>query len=229
MPKADTIEKPAKGKMTRERIIQKSAPVFNQHGYSGTSMAELMAATGLEKGGIYRHFDSKQSLAAAAFDYAWDEVFNHRQRGIEQCTRSFDKLLLFIDNFVKDAPRTIPGGCPLLNTAVDSDDGDPVLRAKARAALAEWRAGLATLVRSAQAHEELRSDIDADTVAVVIIAALEGAVMMSRLEKSRQPLRAVGSHLKLYLGSLRTAETKDTASRRILRAVSTRDAFEWKK
>lgn len=165
-------------------------------------MSELMAATGLEKGGIYRHFESKESLAAAAFDYAWQEVFNHRKRGIEMCKGSLEKLLLFVSNFVENPPRGLPGGCPLLNTAVDSDDGDPVLRGKARAALDQWRDSLTEIVFQGQRSGQFRSEIDPATIAVIMISALEGAVMMSRLEKTREPLRRVGEHLKGYIRSL---------------------------
>ena len=59
-----------KGEQTRQRIVERAAPVFNQRGYAGTSLAELIAATGLEKGGIYNHFASKDELALAAFDHA---------------------------------------------------------------------------------------------------------------------------------------------------------------
>ena len=61
-----------KGQQTRRGIIEKAAPLFNQKGYEGTSLSDLMDATGLQKGGIYRHFDSKEELAAAAFDYSWE-------------------------------------------------------------------------------------------------------------------------------------------------------------
>lgn len=184
-------------------IVERSAPVFNQRGYAGTSMSELMAATGLEKGGLYRHFESKESLAAAAFDYAWEEVFNHRMRGLEACETSLEKLLLFLDNFVENPPRNLPGGCPLLNTAVDSDDGDPVLRARAGAALDQLRNSLTEIICQAQINGELREEIDGGAVSVIMISALEGAVMMSRLKKSREPLRKVAEHLKQYLRSLR--------------------------
>ena len=59
------------GEKTRQRIIKDAAALLNQYGFSGFSMSELMKATGLEKGGIYRHFDSKEQLAAEAFEYAW--------------------------------------------------------------------------------------------------------------------------------------------------------------
>lgn len=195
-----------RGEATRRRIVEQSAAVFNRHGYSGTSMSELMAATGLEKGGLYRHFASKQDLAAAAFDYAWETVSEPRWRGLEDCASSMEKLLLLVKNFVEQPPRTLPGGCPLLNTAIDSDDGNPLLRGKARAALDRWRANIAEIVRHGQQAGELRGDIDPGAVAAVIIASLEGAVMMSRLEKTREPLHAVGEHLVGYLQTLKAVD-----------------------
>ena len=52
-----------KGEQTRQEIIRRAAPIFNQKGYDGAALSDLMRATGLKKGGIYRHFDSKQELA----------------------------------------------------------------------------------------------------------------------------------------------------------------------
>ena len=191
-----------KGEMTRQRIIEEAAPIFNQRGFVGCSMQDVMEATGLEKGGIYRHFESKQELAAAAFDYAWETVNEPRWRGLENCESAIDKLLLLVKNFVEQPPRTLPGGCPLLNTAVDSDDGNPVLRSKARAALDQWRSSIAEIVRTGQRARELRREVDPVAVATLVIASLEGAVMMSRMEQTREPLFTVGRHLAEYLESL---------------------------
>jgi AcrR family transcriptional regulator len=58
-----------KGETTRQRIIEKSAPIFNQKGFAGSSMQDVMEATGLEKGGLYRHFSGKEELAAEVFRY----------------------------------------------------------------------------------------------------------------------------------------------------------------
>jgi TetR/AcrR family transcriptional repressor of nem operon len=192
-----------RGEATRRRIVEQSASAFNRHGYAGTSMSELMAVTGLEKGGLYRHFETKQDLAAAAFDYAWETVNEPRRRGLENCESSLDKLLLLVKNFVEQPPRTLPGGCPLLNTAVDSDDGNPVLRGKARAALDQWRDAVAEIVRHGQQKGELRNDTEPATVAIIVIAGREGAVMMSRLEKTREPLLTIGKHLAGYLQTLK--------------------------
>ncbi len=114
--------------------------------------------------------------------------------------------MLLVKNFVEQPPRTLPGGCPLLNTAVDSDDGNPLLRDKARAALDRWRARIADIVHQGQRNGELRRGVDPAAVAAIVIASLEGAVMMSRLEKTRESLHAVGSHLAGYLQSLKAAD-----------------------
>ena len=59
-----------KGERTRQRIVELAAPVFNRQGYAGASLRDLIGATGLEKGGIYNHFGSKEQLALEAYDYA---------------------------------------------------------------------------------------------------------------------------------------------------------------
>jgi TetR/AcrR family transcriptional regulator, transcriptional repressor for nem operon len=203
---ATETTKSVRGEATRRRIVEQSAGVFNRHGYSGTSMSELMEATGLEKGGLYRHFASKEDLAAAAFDYAWETASEPRWRGVDDCTSSIEKLLRLVRNFVEQPPRTVPGGCPLLNTAVDSDDGNPLLRGKAREALDRWRARIADIVQQGQQTGEMREEIDPAAVAAIVIASLEGAVMMSRLEKNRESLQTVGDHLAGFLRSLKGAD-----------------------
>ena len=88
-----------KGEQTRQEIIRKAAPIFNQRGYEGAALSELMQATGLEKGGIYRHFDSKQQLASEAFDYAWSKAVDARLEGTEEIANSVDRLQQIVRNF----------------------------------------------------------------------------------------------------------------------------------
>src|SRR5262249_22174034 len=112
--------------------------LLGRFGYHGGSLQDLMKATGLEKGGIYRHFSSKEELAALAFDHAWHEVCEERQCGMDTISNHADKLRQLITNFVERRP-SVPGGCPLLNTAVDADDGNRLLLDHARTALKGWQ------------------------------------------------------------------------------------------
>jgi TetR/AcrR family transcriptional regulator, transcriptional repressor for nem operon len=187
-----------KGQQTRLEIIRKAAPIFNQRGYDGAALSALMKATGLEKGGIYRHFDSKQQLAAEAFDYAWQETLLARIRDLDAIPNALDRFKQFVANFA-DRRGAIPGGCPLLNTAIDTDDGNFVLRERARKALHEWRDYLISMIAGGIKQRDIRPGVDAKKLATLVISSLEGALMVCRLERSEDPLRAVQAHLTSYL------------------------------
>jgi TetR/AcrR family transcriptional regulator, transcriptional repressor for nem operon len=187
-----------KGELTRREIIRKAAPIFNQRGYDGAALSDLMQATGLEKGGIYRHFDSKQQLAAEAFDYAWQETLDARIHDLDAILNSVDRLKQLVANFV-ERRGVIPGGCPLLNTAIDTDDGNSVLRERARKALRGWRSYLISMISAGIKSQEIRSRVNAKKLATLIISSLEGAIMVYRLERNEEALRAVQAHLDNYL------------------------------
>jgi TetR/AcrR family transcriptional regulator, transcriptional repressor for nem operon len=188
-----------KGQQTRREIIEKAAPLFNQKGYEGTSLSDLMDATGLQKGGIYRHFGSKEELAAAAFDYSWLKAASKRLDGLDDFANSVDRLKKMISNFVELRPGLVPGGCPLMNTAIESDDGNPVLRARAQKALQTWASRLSKIVRQGIARRQIDSTIHPQKLSQLIIATLEGTLLISRLQKTRQPLLDVRKHLDEYL------------------------------
>ncbi len=188
----------SKGEETRERIVAKAAALFNQRGLEGTSLSDLMEATGHEKGGIYRHFPSKEAVAVEAFDYAWHSAFAARMHDLDTISNGVDKLKQFMTNFVERRP-SVPGGCPLLNTAIDADDGNPVLRERARKALRERRDLLSSIIDTGIERKEIRRGVDARKLATLIISSLEGALMISRLERAREALMATQSHLERYL------------------------------
>jgi TetR/AcrR family transcriptional regulator, transcriptional repressor for nem operon len=190
----------SKGGQTRQRIVAKAATLFNQHGFDGSSMADLMEATGLEKGGIYRHFSTKEELAAEAFDYAWQAATEVGMRDLDSVPNGVDKLKRFISNFIGQRP-SVPGGCPLLNTAIGCDNGNPILRERARKALHQWQDLLSGIVRAGIKRKEIRNGVDPKKLVTLILGSLEGALMISRLERDREALVETRSHLERYLDS----------------------------
>jgi len=190
---------PTKGELTRREIVKKAAPLFNRKGFEGTSLSDLMQATGLQKGGIYRHFSSKQELAGAAFDYTWEKAVTGRLEGVDDVRNSVQRLKKMIDNFVEKREGLVPGGCPLMNTAVESDDGNPRLRARARKALQSWTARLSKIAAEGVARCEINPRIKPLDLAQLIISSLEGALLLSRLQNSNAPLRNIQLHLHHHL------------------------------
>jgi len=191
-----------KGEATRQRIIAEAAPIFNQRGFDGCSMQDLMTATGLEKGGLYRHFANKEDLAAEAFRYALAQNVKVRTEHLDEIPNSLDKLKRVVHLFV-ELPSAIPGGCPLMNTAIDADDGNPALRDLARKGVQDWRARLVHIVEAGIKANEIRRSTDPRRIANTLIATLEGALMISRLENNRNALRDAQTTLDALLDSLR--------------------------
>ena len=177
----------SKGEQTRQEIIRKAAPIFNQKGYDGAALSDLMLATGLKKGGIYRHFDSKQELAGDAFDHAWKVAMDARFEGTEGIPNTVDRLKQIVRNFRDRRTGLVPGGCPLLNTAIDSDDGNPQLRARARQALSSWLDRMQSITEEGQRRGEVRANVDSAKLATLIASTLEGSLMVSRLQKREAP------------------------------------------
>ena len=190
----------SKGAKTRQRIVAQAAALFNQRGFEGSSMADLMEATGLEKRRHLSALLTKEDLAAEALDYAWQAATELRMQDLDSVSNGVDKLKRFIANFIERRPA-MRGGCPLLNTAIGSDDGNPILRERARTALRQWQDRLSEIVRAGMQRKEIRRSIDPRKLATLIIGSLEGALMISRLEGNREALRVTQSHLEAYLDS----------------------------
>jgi TetR/AcrR family transcriptional regulator, transcriptional repressor for nem operon len=188
-----------KGQQTRRAIVAEAAPLFNQKGFEGTSLADLMRATGLQKGGIYRHFSGKEELAAEAFDYSWEKAVHERLAGVAEIPNCVERLKKTIENFVELRIGLVPGGCPLMNTAVEADDGNARLRARAKKALQNWTARLTKITAEGIAKNQISPNVDARDLAQLIIASLEGALLIARLQKNNAPLRNVRRHLDDYL------------------------------
>jgi AcrR family transcriptional regulator len=193
----------SKGERTRARIVALAAPLFNTRGFAGTSMNDIIETTGLEKGGIYRHFASKDDLALAAFDNAWQRLRARYDDALHRPGSAYDRLLAFVETArasVRDP--AVRGGCPLLNTATEADDTHPALRARASRAFRAWHAELADLAAQAVEAKALRADTDPEAVASVMIAAIEGAFMSASLLRDFAVMDRVAAHLTTWLTSL---------------------------
>jgi TetR/AcrR family transcriptional regulator, transcriptional repressor for nem operon len=190
----------SKGERTRAHILRTAAPVFNQRGYAGSSVADLVKATGLERGGIYRHFESKEVLALEAFDNVVAELGRRQRALMSQEAHAVDRLLGFVQFFremVSDPP--LPGGCPVMNTAIESDHGRAAFRERAQRAMGHMRAILCRTTREGQACGGIRSEVNPEQIATVMVATLEGALMLTLLYEDPVHMEHAAAHLEQHL------------------------------
>lgn len=188
-----------KGETTREMILSRAAPVFNRLGFAGASLADIMAATGLEKGGIYNHFRSKEELAVEAFDYAITQVGRAMVNAFRGLPTGYDRLaalIRFFTDYYEHPP--VAGGCPVLNTAVESDDSNPALRERAQRGMDQMRQLFITLIERGIRDGSIRPEVDARAAADLLVASLEGGLVMSKLYGASEHINRVVGFLVGY-------------------------------
>lgn len=194
----------SKGERTRADVIEQAAALFNQHGYRGASISDIMLATGLQKGGIYRHFESKEALGLEAFRFATGRMRERFTEALARETTALGRLRAIVRVYSRipsDPP--VPGGCPLLNAAVEADDDNPELRAEARQVMNGLKRAITGILKDGQEGGELSLELDREATAHVLIAQLEGGVMLAKLYGSQAPMRDVVQGLEHWLGTLR--------------------------
>jgi len=197
----------SKGEQTRERILASSAQLFNRQGYFGASLADIMRETGLEKGGIYNHFSSKEQLALESFDYAYGLIQERVRQALSGKFNAIERLLAIVTVFqgILEDPQ-VAGGCPILNTAIEADDANEVLRDRARSAMDNWRTTIHRIVNKGIERQQIRPGIDADEVASILIATLEGAIMLSNLYKDPRHIQRAADHIAHYIQTIQFSD-----------------------
>ena len=184
--------KVSKSDRTRQFIIETSSGIFNTKGYAGTSMSDLTEATGLTKGSIYGNFSNKEEVALAVFDFNYAKVNSLVGKKMHQATTYYDKLMVYVRVYDQYTRGGFPqGGCPILNTAVESDDTNSLLKERAAKAVNRWKKRIIELLAGGIENGEFKSDFDHPQMALSIIALIEGGMMISRVTNSQVNLDKV--------------------------------------
>lgn len=185
---------------TKQEIIEKSAPVFNQYGYAGTKMQMIIDATGYKMGGVYRHFSTKNDLAKAAFEYNFNLLKKAYYEGVNSEKPPKEQLLTLIGNCQKMIISSdMQSGCPILNTAIEVDDTDETFRLLAVAGLDDLLLRLENILEAGKKSGDFQANIQPKQEAVYLTATIEGAIMIGKLKKSGSVMRSIYKSLFLYI------------------------------
>jgi AcrR family transcriptional regulator len=165
---------------TRRLIIEKTARIFNEKGYTGTYLSDLTEATGLTKGSIYGNFKDKNEVAVEAFRYNYKSQSDSVLYKIDQEDNAVSRLLIFLEHF-KTAYKPIfkNGGCAILNTAVDADNGNELLRKEVVKAIGSWHRKVAGILIKGMERDEIKR-VDVNDWAYRMIALIEGSILLAK-------------------------------------------------
>lgn len=196
-----------KSARTRQHIIETTAPVFNIYGYEGTSLAMLQEVTGLTKGSLYGNFRDKEEIASEAFHHAMRQVRRFFNERIEKQKTPKQKLLTFLKVFAEhvfDSP--VPGGCPLLNNAVEADDHHITLKKAVAREIESTIEFLVSLLDEGRRVGEFQRTTKSREVAFAIFASIEGAMMISRVSSSAEAMKVVLKYCKSIIEEISIKE-----------------------
>ena len=188
--------------ITRQLIIDKSMALFNTKGYQATSISDITQATGITKGAIYANFSNKEEVAVAAFEYALGIIMKE----ISACVRAaptaplkLKAVLRYYEEYIGNPP--IPGGCPVLNTAVEADDNHPILRTRVIRLITQLKDSLRQIVHRGIVEQQLEPDLDVEGFVMLFYAAIEGAIMVSRVEGDQESFKSMSRYLLALIDS----------------------------
>ncbi len=157
-------------------------------------------ATGLTKGSLYGNFRDKEEISAEAFRYSIGKVKQMVRReldGVITFKKQLYALLDFYGKYVFNPP--VAGGCPLLNTAVEADDHHISMRKVVTKELMNTVEFIALLIKQGIDAGEFRRDVKSKELAYTFFCSIEGAIMIARVERSREPMDIVIKHCKNIL------------------------------
>jgi len=188
---------------TKETILKKSGILFNTQGYKSTSISEITDATGFTKGAIYRHFESKDDLEIETLNYLSSLMFEKLKERIKEKATTGDKLrsvFHYFESYISNPP--LKGGCPLLNAAIEADDSNPALRKAALRILTGLRDSIVAMLTNGIKYKQIKAGIDKEYYATLIIASLEGAIMMSKLSENDDDIKRMIKHLEKQIAEI---------------------------
>lgn len=194
----------SKSDRTKKFIVEQTAAIFNEKGYAGTTITDLTNATKLTKGSIYGNFTNKDDVALAAFDYNFNRVTQYIRKKMANKENSIDRLLVYpqvYGNFLKIP--FLKAGCPILNTSTEADDTHPQLRERAANALVFWQTAIENQLKRGIQRGEIKKETNTTEFAIMLMALIEGAVMMAKVHGKSTELKMAMNVLQRQILALK--------------------------
>jgi len=193
------------GRETRRNIIEKSLQIFSVKGYYNTSISDIMAATGLTKGGLYSHFDSKEALWDAAYERAADLWRGIVFKGVRNVPDPLDRIAKTIENDLRDycCGEVFEGGCFFFNSLVELSGQSPAMSGRIIEGFRQFSDLLASWLEEAKAEGMLMPGVRIKEVADFIVGSINGAAALYVATRNTRFTRASERHLHSYIQMLR--------------------------
>jgi TetR/AcrR family transcriptional regulator, transcriptional repressor for nem operon len=180
----------AKGLATRTRIISAAAELVFAHGVARTGIEDVQQQAGVSASQMYHYFTDKNDLIRAVIAHQTDGILA-AQRPVLDELDTFAALERWRDLLIDmQEKRHCVGGCPIGSIAAELADDDPYARADLAAGFERWEAPIRAGLARMRARGDLRPDTDTDALALALLVALQGGLLLTQTRRNTAPLRA---------------------------------------
>lgn len=185
---------------TYNLIVDQSLLLFNTKGIHQTSIQDIMNSTSLPKGAIYRRFENKHEIALVAYEKAGGIIWTFMQNAIKDKATATEKIIAISEIYL-DAVHNPPieGGCPMLNTAIESDSTFPELKQVMSTAFEGMSQFVIGIISEGKDSGEFSKELDPSSLASYILSSMEGAIMTSRLTLNNEHIYSNIKYMKILL------------------------------
>lgn len=211
-PPDETRPLPAteRGRRTRAVIIDAAATLMYERGVGPTSLDEVLAAAGCGKSQLYHYFSSKSDLIDAVIDRQLELVLEEQHPHLDH-TDSWQGIHEWAARYLDlHAPPDGPFACPLGTMAAELKN-DEAFRPLLDTAFRRWEKPLADGLLAMRRRGEIKRSADPDRLAAMVIAALQGGMLLARL---RDDVTVLRDSLSSALAELHRWETTSRAAPR---------------
>jgi TetR/AcrR family transcriptional regulator, transcriptional repressor for nem operon len=195
----------SKGMQTRQDIITKSLQVFSVKGYFNTSVNDILAVTGLTKGGLYGHFRSKEDIWYAVYDQAVTIWRNIVLKGAEEITDPLERIEKTIEKDMKNylGADVFDGGCFFFNMLVELSGQSSSMASSILKGFIKFSGLIRDWLKEADQKEMLKDGLDLDEIAHFIVISLNGAAPLYSATRDPRVWKQTVSQLHYYIDQLR--------------------------
>ena len=178
----------AKGRATRDRIVAAAANLMFERGVAGTSLEDVKASADASSSQLYHYFTDKRSLVSAVIEYQTEAVLAGQQPHLAHLD-SIAALRTWRDVLVGfRRQRRCHGGCPIGSLGNELSDADPRARAEVAAGFERWETSIRDGLRAMHTRGQLPPATRPDDLAVSLLAAIQGGILLTRIHRSTKPL-----------------------------------------
>jgi TetR/AcrR family transcriptional regulator, transcriptional repressor for nem operon len=185
------------------RIVNAASALILKHGFEAAKLEDIQDAAHVSASQLYHYFDDKSALILAVIEHQTEAVLGAHRPVLERLD-SFAVLEEWRDLIVSSIEsRYCVGGCPLGSLASGLAESDSLARAALANSFAEWERLLRVGLETMRDHGELRADIDAESLAVSILAGVQGGLLLSQTRRDSAAVRTAVDMAIAYLKTLR--------------------------